>query len=139
MLYKASGFLCVHQHHLLILPQIWNSLCWLKTELVSVKAAEVLLIFGLNAVITCLGFVVLVWEKNNKIPCTSLTLPYLPVFRYIQNLIVFPLTLLPLWSIFKNPTNISSPSWMISVTTQLAALFPPLPHFILIPEARGSS
>ena len=40
----------------------WNSLCELKTGLLSVKAADMLLIFGLNAVITSLDFVVLVWE-----------------------------------------------------------------------------
>ena len=60
MLYNASGFLCIYWSHLLIL--FWNSLCELKTGFLSVKAADMLLIFGLNAIITSLGFVVLVWE-----------------------------------------------------------------------------
>ena len=60
MCYNANGFLCIYRSHLLIL--FWNSLCELKTGFLSVKAADMLLIFGLNAIITSLGFVVLVWE-----------------------------------------------------------------------------
>lgn len=81
MLSSASGFLCILWHHLLILPQFWNSLCQLQTGLLSVKAAEMLLVWGLNAVKTSLGFVVFVLGKNNKIPCASRTLPYLPAFK----------------------------------------------------------
>lgn len=49
-----------------------------------------LLIFGLNVVITTLGFVVFIWGENNKTPYTSLTLPYLPVFKIYPESDPFP-------------------------------------------------
>lgn len=60
------------------------------------------LLFVLSVVITSLGFVVFLWVQNNKIPCTSLTLPYSPVFKiYSESDLLLPLPLLPLWSMTK--------------------------------------
>lgn len=101
------------------------------------KSAHVLLMFGLNAVITSPGFMVFTGEEGIAInaPCALWTLPYL-YSKYIQNRIIFSLPWLPLWSL-KKPRNSSSPSWIIAITSSLAALFPPLPPCIRNLKALG--
>lgn len=47
-------------------------------------------------------FCVFLWVQNNKIPCTSLTRPYSPVFKiYSESDLLLPLPLLLLWFVEK--------------------------------------
>lgn len=81
-----------------------------------------LLMFGLNAVITSPGFIVFMGGGAIKHP-VHYGLFHSWMQKYIQNPIIFLLAWLPLWSL-KKPPNSSSPSWFIAITPSLAALFP---------------
>lgn len=66
-------------------------------------------------------FCVFLWVQNNKIPCTSLTRPYSPVFKIYSEsdpLLHFRCYYCGLW---KKPTDFSSSSWVIAITSSLLA------------------